>query len=396
MRVWTASQREPWVDALRALAVLGVFVVNAMGYPVAPNYPVYAGAPNPADSTIAQLTHAFLIAFVQGKAWPLLCFLFGYSLCTVALQSRAKGWAVRQVLRTRYRKLLLVGIVHGTLVYFGDVLTAYAVCGLICGRWALVRPARLLKIWQRFTVLFICLAVLYVALGVVLFLSPSTGDALEKSGQAAVRLFTAPDVPTLWLLNASTYLSHSVDALFFLPVLLWLTVAGMLARRFSLLSTRRYAQLFWSKHIHPWQLYAALVLNTAIAVAVTQLQSLGGLYEMKLQGISTWASFAGIWLAVALVATGMRRWHTLCALPRWAVWLAPAGRHTLLMYLSLSVILMLTNGACLGLAGHTALRLGVVVVAWVAAIFIARYATARGMRDPIARWLSAGAGPKTL
>ena len=392
MPLQPSNAREPWVDALRVLAVLGVFIVNAMGYPFAPSYPVYAGAPQPIDSPTAWIVNGLLVAFVQGKAWPLLCFLFGYSLCSIALQSRAHGLATRRVLRVRSCKLLAVGVVHGAFIYFGDVLTSYAVCGLICARWVLLRPAKLLKVWRVLTVLFIIFTAMYVLLGAsLLLLNYFPADSIKDAQATKIRLFDAANISEFWALNMRTYFGGWFEAVLFLPFMLWLTVAGVLARRFRLLSSRRFARLFWSKHLLSSQLFCALVFNIFLGISTIQLYTLDGLNQAKLAGVSALNTSAGIWLAAALVAWGMRHWHKHSSLPAWAVWLAPAGRHTLAMYLSLSIMLMLTSNAYLGLSGSTLVRLPVVVLAWFLVVCLARQASLQGMRDPVARWLSATA-----
>ena len=73
---------------------------------------------------------------------------------------------------------------------------------------------------------------------------------------------------------------------------------------------------------------------------------------------------------------------------RWAAWLAPAGHHTLAMYLLLSLGMALGRGALRALAGDTALTLAVALLAWLAAVATARWASRHGWRDPLARWLS--------
>lgn len=387
-------QREQWVDGLRVIAVLGVFVVNAMGYPFAPNYPAPVGAPQPIESPIALLIHGLLVAFVQGKAWPLLCFLFGYSLSAIALQSRSLGLVTCHVLRVRYWKLLVIGVLHGALVYFGDILTAYAVCGLVCSRWALVRPAKLLKIWKRITVVFIIFVVLNIWAGINLLLNSSPGDAIAQANQAAIKLFEVSDVRKFWVLNIQTYFGAQMQALFLLPVFLWLTLAGMLSRRFRLLSTRHFSRLFWSRHILSWQLWGALLMNVALGIADIKIHSVVGLHEVALSGISALGGIANLWLSVALLAWVMRRRCKNFSLPLWVVWLAPAGRHTLAMYLVLSLGLMLTSHVYLGLSGNIVTRLTAVVTAWFLAVGLARYASSRNLRDPIARWLSTGISSK--
>ena len=120
------SARQPLPDALRALALLGVLVVNGAGYLVAPWGPLL-GERSPAGSALALAVQAAQAAFLQGKAYPALAFLFGMGLW---LAQRGRPVAVaRQRGVARQKRLLLLGVLHGVLIYFGDILTMYALVG---------------------------------------------------------------------------------------------------------------------------------------------------------------------------------------------------------------------------------------------------------------------------
>ena len=391
------NPREPWVDALRALALLGVFVVNMVGYAQAPDYPLPIGAPLPAGSVLAQALHGLLLALVQGKAWPLLCFLFGYSLCALALQTRARGQPVGTLLRSRYCKLLGVGLLHGSLVYFGDILTAYAVCGLVAAGWAGARSARLLRIWRGLTLLVVVLLLCNAAL------LWHWKDGIYPPFSEADSLVAAEGLQAFVVLNASSYLEAQIGSLFvFFPMLLWLTITGMLARRFRLLGSRRTAHQFWARRFGRWQLALALLLNLALGAASVWLHRAGTPHPIILNAFFILGVLPGIWLVACLLGWAQRhlyghqygRPHHQPQLPRWAGWLAPAGHHTLAMYLLLSLGMALGRGALRTLGGDTALTLAVALLAWLAAVTTARWASRHGWRDPLARWLSRRPAPK--
>jgi uncharacterized protein len=380
--------REPWVDALRALALLGVFIVNAMGYLSAPNYPMPLGLPIPSDSILAIGVNGFLAAFAQGKAYPLLCFLFGYSLCCIAFKKYAavnSDKLIVKALNLRYKKLLLIGILHGVFVYFGDVLTIYAICGFVASKWVKYRPKRLLKIFRNLTKWVIGIFILYMLAALMFWFD--SGDTESSFARDMLENFANVSIKSFWLLNATTYFSITKYALFTLPIYLWLTVAGILTRRFRLFTLRSYARIFWRKHLNKSHFIVAMLLNILISVGISFQQMDVSLSKLIAMGaISTPVN---IWLVATVLAIGMRHWHKTSQLPRWMLWLAPAGKHTLAMYLTLSVTLMLTSGAFLGLQGSTMDRFIVVLLAWVGVVSLARYATKLGIRDPFAHWMSA-------
>lgn len=377
--------REPWVDALRALALLGVFLVNGMGYPSAPNYPMPLGAPMPADSVIAIWINGFLAAFVQGKAYPLLCFLFGYSLCIIAFQSHTDESAVKARLKLRCKKMLLVGILHGAFVYFGDVLTAYAICGLTAVRWVTIRPARLLRIFKILSIINSVILLLLAIAGLIIWFDNGNIDP-SYAKDIARNFINLDTLQTFLRENFDRYVEGNLYGLYLLPLYLWLIVTGILVSRFKLLGSRSYSHKFWAKHLNKWHFITALILNLIISICMAYVQSVPSL--SKLIALGAISTPVNIWLVAATLAAGMRHWHKTQQLPNWVYWLAPAGKHTLAMYLALSLGLMLSGGAFLNIQLSTAVQFIVVVFAWICAIFLAKHATDRGFRDPIARWIS--------
>ena len=88
-------RRDPLLDALRALAMVGVLVVNAISYTVGP-WGAPLGEADPA-SMLSLGLQSLTALLLHGKAYPLLAFLFGAGL---VLASR------RATLQDRRRRLL--------------------------------------------------------------------------------------------------------------------------------------------------------------------------------------------------------------------------------------------------------------------------------------------------
>ncbi|MGW3352139.1 DUF418 domain-containing protein [Nonomuraea rubra] len=74
------------------------------------------------------------ILLVDGRALPMFAALFGYGLVQLANRQLATGrsWPqVRAVLRRRSLWLLVFGFCHALLLFFGDILGAYGLIGLV-------------------------------------------------------------------------------------------------------------------------------------------------------------------------------------------------------------------------------------------------------------------------
>ncbi len=107
------------LDALRGLALMGLFLVHMVEY--------YAMLHlNPEEN----LGHDIIYFFFSGKAYAAFAFLFGVSFFIIMDRSAKRGIDFKGRFVWRLVLLLFFGWLHG-LVYFGDVLTSLAIIGLL-------------------------------------------------------------------------------------------------------------------------------------------------------------------------------------------------------------------------------------------------------------------------
>jgi len=132
------------IDALRGLALLGIAQVNIQSFTWGAGEPLgYLSRPPGIGESALYLLQA---AFLEGKFYPIFAFLFGVGIAlqTRKLRRRSRGGAAAAAAAYRRRLwiLLALGIAHGFLLYCGDVLSAYAICGLAFVALAPTRPRR--------------------------------------------------------------------------------------------------------------------------------------------------------------------------------------------------------------------------------------------------------------
>ncbi|MCR5866854.1 MAG: DUF418 domain-containing protein [Aquincola tertiaricarbonis] len=355
-------RRDPLLDALRALAMVGVLVVNAISYTVGP-WGAPLGEADPA-SMLSLGLQSLTALLLHGKAYPLLAFLFGAGL---VLASRR---ATLQDRRRRLWRLLGLGVLHGALVYAGDILTMYALCGFTVVAHARERLSRLHARWLR-----ACgWALGSVALSVMLTLlagGSAQADASEGFGATA-------SWRDQFVLNLNAYLMLQVLGLvLFLPVLRAAMLAGMLAARLRLLTHRRWRPVWqrWVRRLLP----VGLLANAAYAFSITDAAARGD------SALSLWTAVApGIGWMLTVPLVGLVVLHAR----RWPQALAPLGQRTLSLYLLHSLgCLALFSGAGLGwplppLAAWT-WAMGL----WWLAIPAARAMARQGWRGPFEAWM---------
>lgn len=139
-----AEERLRGLDILRGLAMLGVVVVN-MPYYNTPPFALFARIGQwtaPADRFV-ELALRFLL---QGKIYGMLAFLLGVGIAVQLGRAEAAGVRFTPVYLRRMLVLLLFGIAHVVLLWFGDVLILFSVLGLLLIP-LLRRTPRTILIW---------------------------------------------------------------------------------------------------------------------------------------------------------------------------------------------------------------------------------------------------------
>lgn len=142
-----AQSRIDALDALRGLAVMGIFVINIIGFSmpeIAMSNPHYAGggALNDALWTASQI-------FVEGSMRGLFSLMFGAGIVLFTQRALYPDGPIR-VADLYYRRtiwLALFGLAHGfALLMPGDILLIYGLAGLFAFPFRILAP-RTLLIW---------------------------------------------------------------------------------------------------------------------------------------------------------------------------------------------------------------------------------------------------------
>ncbi len=118
------------VDTLRGFALLGILVMNvyafAMPFAAYSNPLLYGGS-----TGVSYWTWIVTHMFFDQKLMTLFSMLFGAGLVLMAERAEARGVAYGGTYYRRMFWLLVIGAAHGYLLWFGDILFHYALCGLL-------------------------------------------------------------------------------------------------------------------------------------------------------------------------------------------------------------------------------------------------------------------------
>jgi len=323
-----SNERQHMVDALRGFALLGILVVNIASF--ASTY-YGLGIPDPLGVSLADRSASFVRAFVfETKFYLLFSFLFGYSftLQMQAAERNGKPFVPRMV--RRLVGLWVIGVLHAVLLYYGDILTAYAVLGAV-----------LLMLRRRGDVFLACAAiglVLLVSLlwaGVGLMYSQADMQMATQAAyaDAAAALAAYRASPAMVVVQHLRDLSQVwwITALVQAPEALAMFFAGFIAGRRGLLAhVEAHRKLL--QRVLLWGL--AIGLPGALAYGLPAMRLNDAVRE--LQGLAvtllTAPFLAAAYAAGMLLVFQTGRGSALARL------LAPAGRMALSNYLLQSLV----------------------------------------------------------
>jgi uncharacterized protein len=149
------SKRIGSIDVLRGVAVLGILLMNIQTFSMVES--AYMNPTSYGDLTgINAVIYVFGRLFADQKFMTLFSMLFGAGIVLMAEKAVANG---RRPAPAHYRRmivLLAVGLAHAYLLWYGDVLTAYAICGML---------VYLVRKWRPVILFWIGVLLLLVPLG---------------------------------------------------------------------------------------------------------------------------------------------------------------------------------------------------------------------------------------
>ncbi|WP_433168328.1 DUF418 domain-containing protein [Kribbella sp. CA-247076] len=126
----TRAERALAPDLIRGAMLLLIGLANSANF-------AFAGQPG-VDSTphgLERVLNLLKLTFVDARAYPVFAVMFGYGLVQLARRQRSAGattGTVRKILLKRDGWLIAFGLLHATLLYFGDFLGAYGIVGILC------------------------------------------------------------------------------------------------------------------------------------------------------------------------------------------------------------------------------------------------------------------------
>jgi uncharacterized protein len=331
------------LDGLRGFALLGILLANI---------DVFSGwvfldqaqALALAGESAVRWTELFTKAVIDGKFYTLFSLMFGVGFTLQLDRLNKRGAAGAVIFRRRMLVMLMIGLLHMSMIWEGDILTLYAALGLLLPLFMPMNDRKLLMWAVGLILLPLVLApafdVMNIRLGKPFFMA---------SGAVTQWISGNPNAHDLQLLQSTSwrdFFAIQLSGLPFrlgyllitwrIPKVLGIMLLGMVVGRRliagTLLDDRRLLiRTFW----------LGLLIGVPFSVAYA-------LTEGAAQ--DHWSSILGtVPLALAYAAGFVLLWPKARGLLRHLV---PVGRMALTNYLMHSLVGLLLMGPFLGWAGR--------------------------------------------
>jgi uncharacterized protein len=328
-----SSSRTPIIDALRGVALFGILAVNIQSFSSGVQIPSL-GLLDAESSTADYVTIVLTALLFEYKFYPIFCFCFGYGFAIQVRKWVARGQDASRLFTRRITFMLLLGVFHGVFIWFGDILSRYAVTAFILSMHWQSRPGKLI-VAARFWFIFTIATTIFIsATSLMPEFTADMNRAIIDEFNATSRIYTQG---TLWAITtqrAYDFMTISVAFIFLIPQVLLLFLLGAIT-----------AQMGWLRNPEKWRaLWWRVFLIGAVIGIPCNLMFTDRAYSIATNPgvhIGFWQEFASQgtpFLSAMYVAAIALSAHTMAGKAVIALF-APAGRFALTNYLLQSTVL---------------------------------------------------------
>jgi uncharacterized protein len=123
------NKRVNTIDGLRGFSLIGILIANMLIF----QYGIFGKdkMENLHLSAIDQIAYIWTKIFVESSFMPIFMFMFGYSMIFLQRKLERNEKKVKRHFVRRFILLIIIGMLHATFVWEGDILLSYGMMGIL-------------------------------------------------------------------------------------------------------------------------------------------------------------------------------------------------------------------------------------------------------------------------
>lgn len=365
-----ATRRSLAPDLARGLMLLIIATVHAHQFRIATTGEGYA-LTGPLDVAVT----AVMALVAENRGYPMFAALFGYGLARMYHRREAAGiqWPeIRSLLRRRGWCLILIGLGHTALLFFGDVIAVYGVIAIVYVAAVRFGDRRLLThalVWM------VLGSLVYTVLSAMFFSSASSSEPItDPLTDMLVRIAILP---------------------VFVPLLITISVFPFMigiwaARRRLLENPGEHLNLL--RRVACWGIGLGVLGGVPAALIDVEVWQPGQTADLGVSWLHLLTGYAGGFGYAAAIALISRRAGERSDRPAGPVVtaLAATGQRSMTSYLLQSLawaILVPPYALGLGSSLTDAQAVGIGIGVWLVTVLLAELQRRAGFRQGPAEWL---------
>ena len=285
-------------DVARGFTMLGIAVANATTawLYISPDTPGSTAGGVVNNSILDKIAIILGSIFTHVRGLPMFATLLGYGVGMIAMSLQRRNYPpkkARLVLIRRYFFLAIFGILHLSLLFFGDIMFVCGVMGIILALLYRFKDKTLLIITGVLGTLGLILAAI-MTIGV----SAEGASSRTEVMTSFIQTLSSPDSYATLVSHAFTSLSFQIGNLltgflFFFPIM----ILGMVAARHNVLGQpEKYKTLLIRFTI------VAVIISFGVGIPLG-LAEIGVLPENTVLHLQSLNQVAGIWAGPGIVAS---------------------------------------------------------------------------------------------
>lgn len=125
------------IDIIRGISLIGILFMNALGFHYAN---VYNAPEEIYRDPLSQWIYDFNVVIIHNSFYPIFAFLFGMGMAIMYRNITQRGQNPSPILLRRFLAMMVFGLLHGFILFYGDILQTYATLAILCIPFLFVKP----------------------------------------------------------------------------------------------------------------------------------------------------------------------------------------------------------------------------------------------------------------
>ncbi len=235
------NERISSIDILRGFALLGIILVNALGFNA--SFFDFGGFYNSLPDEFQKHFYTIYISLTADKFIFLFGFLFGYGTYLQFNKFNELKGNFTKFFSRRMFVLFLFGVAHILFLWAGDILLCYSIAGFVLLLFH--------KLPSKWILLFAILFYFFIAVCLILSVwihlpDPMTSTYTEGLAQAKIVYANGNYFDCLKLRLQEYFAFRNINTFYYLPKIIGIAIFGFLASKYNLHQKVAEKKLRWS------------------------------------------------------------------------------------------------------------------------------------------------------